>query len=135
MKPKENTKVSETELAKSKAALSAGKKSTGSKKTATAEKKEEKQLKIDASGTLLAPHVTEKAMRESERGAYTFLVRTDATKPQIGRAVEKTYGVHVMAVRVVNVAGKKVTLGRFRGKQQNWRKAVVSLKKGETIEF
>lgn len=89
----------------------------------------------DASGVLVSPHITEKAMRLSEKGAYVFRVQRGATKPRIRQAVERSYNVHVIGVRVVNVSGKAVRLGRSEGRQSHWRKAIVTLKKGETITF
>jgi large subunit ribosomal protein L23 len=107
-------------------------KKAASSKTA---EKEKKELKKDVSGTILRPHVTEKAMMASEGSTYTFKVRRGATKPDIRRAVEKTYAVHVEGVRVLNVGGKKVYLAGRKGKKEDWRKAMVTVKKGETIEF
>lgn len=83
--------------------------------------------------TLLSSHITEKATRMQERGTYFFKVLLSANKRDIKKAVEKMYGVHVRAVSVLNVRGKRLRVGRHEGKSPHWRKAMVTLKEGETI--
>ena len=113
--------------------------------TDTTEKKEKKkapvsapakELKIEASrasGILLSPHITEKATRLAEGGTYVFKVADRATKPDIKKAIEGLYGVHVRKVTVVNSQGKNVSVGRHRGKSKDWRKAMITLQKGQII--
>ena len=85
---------------------------------------------------LVAPHVSEKAARVSEKAnQYVFRVRTDATKVEIRAAVELMFDVTVEGVQVVNVGGKTKRFGRFAGKRNDWKKAYVSLKDGQTIDF
>jgi large subunit ribosomal protein L23 len=85
---------------------------------------------------LISPHVSEKAARASESAnQYVFRVRTDATKPEIRAAVELMFDVAVSAVQVVNVAGKGKRFGRSLGKRNDWKKAYVSLKAGQTIDL
>lgn len=84
---------------------------------------------------LIAPLVTEKAMKLSESGTYVFKVLPGATKPSIKEAVQKMYKVHVTGVRVVTVRGKKVFLARQLGKSNDWRKAMITVQKGEVITF
>lgn len=85
---------------------------------------------------LIAPHVSEKAARVGEKAnQYVFRVRTDATKPEIKAAVELMFEVSVEAVQVVNVGGKQKRFGRFTGRRNDWKKAYVSLKEGQTIDF
>jgi len=85
---------------------------------------------------LIAPHVSEKAARAGEKhNQYVFRVRTDATKPEIRAAVELMFDVTVEGVQVVNVAGKVKRFGAFTGKRNDWKKAYVSLKDGQTIDF
>lgn len=93
-----------------------------------------KDVYSDETGIILASHVTEKAMALSEKGTYVFKVSRHATKPQILRAIEKMYGVHVAGVRVVNARGKTVIVARSRGKTSDWRKAMVTLRNGEIIK-
>ncbi len=82
------------------------------------------------------PVVTEKSTDLKETGnVIAFEVNRRATKPEIKAAVEKLFKVKVKRVRTINVLGKHVTLGRNRGKRSNWKKALVTLAQGSTIEF
>ncbi|MDP3936558.1 MAG: 50S ribosomal protein L23 [Deltaproteobacteria bacterium] len=82
------------------------------------------------------PVVTEKSTDLKEAGnVIAFEVNRRATKPEIKAAVEKLFKVKVKRVRTINVPGKHVTLGRNRGKRSNWKKALVTLAQGSTIEF
>jgi large subunit ribosomal protein L23 len=135
MRPKENKKTSEAFMEKAKAAVSASKKAGDVKKEGGGKKQAVQGFKRDARGILTAPHTTEKAMRAAEQGTYVFKVMPRATKPEIKKAVEKTYGVHVTAVRVIRLYGKTVRLGRSLGRRADIRKAMVTVKKGESIQF
>ena len=85
---------------------------------------------------LLVPHVSEKSARISEKnGQYVFRVRRDASKPEIRAAVELMFSVEVDAVQVVNVAGKQKRFGAMMGRRSDWKKAYVSLKAGQEINF
>lgn len=79
--------------------------------------------------------VTEKSERlKTEGGTYTFHVARTANKVEIRQAVEKLFKVHVTAVRTINYEGQIRRMGRFAGRRPDWKKALVTLKKGETIE-
>ncbi len=81
---------------------------------------------------ILAPHVSEKGTRVADKHKqFVFEVRRDATKPQIKAAVEKVFSVQVATVTVSNAKGKHKRTGR----QQDWKKAYVSLKPGQDIDF
>ncbi len=83
-----------------------------------------------------SPLVSEKsALAADMAGQFTFRVVTDATKPEIKRAVELMFDVDVVQVRVVNVKGKSKRFGRTLGKRNDWRKAIVRLKEGQDIDF
>jgi large subunit ribosomal protein L23 len=66
---------------------------------------------------------------------YLFEVFPDANKIEIKKAVESIFGVKVQRVRTLQVAGKKKRMGVFEGKRPDWKKAVVTLRKGETIDI
>ena len=85
---------------------------------------------------LLGPVVSEKSaiVADSNR-QFTFKVIPDATKREIGRAVEKMFDVEVENVHVVNLKGKRKRFGARQGKRKNWRKAYVRLKEGHDIDF
>ena len=85
---------------------------------------------------ILAPQITEKATRlAGNNQQIAFKVRTDATKPEIKAAVELLFKVEVNAVSVVNVMGKAKRFGRSLGARKDWKKAYVSLKPGQEINF
>ncbi|MCK4587510.1 MAG: 50S ribosomal protein L23 [Gammaproteobacteria bacterium] len=85
---------------------------------------------------LLGPHVTEKAAIIGESSnQYVFQVATDATKPEIKKAVETLFEVEVEAVRVTNVKGKVKRSGQRLGRRKDWKKAYVRVKDGQTIDF
>jgi large subunit ribosomal protein L23 len=66
---------------------------------------------------------------------YVFEVDRRADKPQIKRAVETMFKVTVADVRTMNYRGKIKTMGRFSGKRPDWKKAVVTLAEGNTIDL
>ncbi|NJM31617.1 MAG: 50S ribosomal protein L23 [Limnobacter sp.] len=85
---------------------------------------------------LLAPIVSEKSTMLAEKHEQiAFKVVSDATKVEIKAAVEFLFKVEVKAVRVVNRLGKQKRFGRFMGKRSDVRKAYVSLKPGQEINF
>jgi large subunit ribosomal protein L23 len=85
---------------------------------------------------ILAPQITEKATRLADiHQQIAFKVRTDATKLEIKGAVELLFKVEVDAVSVINVKGKTKRFGRSMGSRQDWKKAYVSLKPGQEINF
>lgn len=85
---------------------------------------------------ILAPQITEKATRIADaHQQIAFKVRTDATKMEIKAAVELVFKVEVDAVTVVNVGGKQKRAGRIMGRRKDWKKAYVSLKPGQEINF
>ena len=85
---------------------------------------------------LKRPVVTEKstALREEEN-QYAFEVALDANKIEIRRAVESSFGVRVLDVRTQIVRGKMKRFRRGFGKKPNWKKAVVTLREGDFIDF
>jgi large subunit ribosomal protein L23 len=85
---------------------------------------------------LIQPLLTEKitAMRESAN-KVGFLVKPDANRIEIKRAVEAALKVKVVKVNVLNMSGKTKRLGRFAGKRSDWKKAIVTLKEGEKLEL
>lgn len=85
---------------------------------------------------ILAPQITEKATRIADKHQQiAFRVRTDATKPEIKAAVELVFKVEVQAVTVANIKGKEKRAGRVIGRRKDWKKAFVSLKPGQEINF
>lgn len=92
-------------------------------------------------GIIIKPIVTEKqtAITEKMSNRYGFRVAPDANKLEIKKAVEEMYNVSVVDVNTINYAGKKKSRytksGIINGKQAAFKKAIVTLKEGETIDF
>jgi large subunit ribosomal protein L23 len=85
---------------------------------------------------ILGPHVSEKSTAAAEgSGHVVFRVRTDASKPEIKRAVEMLFEVKVDDVSVVSVKGKVKRFGQRRGRQSSWKKAYVRLAPGQDLDF
>jgi len=85
---------------------------------------------------LIAPHVTEKtSLAMQNHNQYTFRVRRNATKTDIKQAVELMFEVKVSGVQVVNEPGKTRRFGKIQGRTQDWKKAYVSLAKGQAIDY
>ena len=80
--------------------------------------------------------VTEKMTRlQEQQNQYAFEVDPDSNKIEIKRAIEERFKVSVSKVRTMNVLGKVKRLGRFTGRRSGWKKAVVTLAKGDTIDL
>jgi large subunit ribosomal protein L23 len=89
----------------------------------------------DPRDIILRPVVSEKSYDMIAQNRYTFEVDKRATKPQIADAVTEIFGVTVEKVNTMNVAGKPRRLRYRAGKTRSWKKAVVTLKEGDSIEF
>ena len=85
---------------------------------------------------LLAPVVSEKGTFIGEKyEQVVFRVAKNATKPEVKAAVELMFKVQVESVQIANVKGKKKRFGTHGGRRRNWKKAYVSLKPGQEINF
>ena len=82
------------------------------------------------------PLVTEKSTRQKDESRqYAFEVDGGANKIEIQRAVEQLFKVKVTHVRTAHVLGKMKRLGRKVGKRPDWKKAIVTLREGDRIQF
>ncbi|MBM3257088.1 MAG: 50S ribosomal protein L23 [Candidatus Liptonbacteria bacterium] len=90
---------------------------------------------MSARFVLQKPWQTEKALTFTGAGKYVFIVRPEATKPEVRKAVEKLYGVHVTNVNIVNRPPKAKRMGAMWSMKGSYKKAVVTLRKGETIDI
>jgi len=82
-----------------------------------------------------APIITEKSAALAEKNIMTFSVDVKANKTQIKQAIEKLFNVKVVSVNTVNVHPKKKRVGRYTGKTNNVKKAIVKLAEGSSIEL
>ena len=83
---------------------------------------------------VVKPLITEKTSAARMRGEYAFQVHPNATKPQIRQAIETLFNVKVADVWTSNQRGKERRMGRTSGRRPNWKKAIVKLREGDTIE-
>ena len=90
---------------------------------------------MDARDILVRPLITERTTQLMAEGKYVFVVAKAANKIEIAKAVEGIFKVKVAKVNTVNVLGKKKRMGRTQGKRPDYKKAIVKLAPGETIEF
>ncbi|MBK8208419.1 MAG: 50S ribosomal protein L23 [Planctomycetes bacterium] len=87
-------------------------------------------------GVLKRPMITEKSSVQMQNGTYVFEVELESNKYQIAQAVRDIFGVTVAKVRTVRMKGRKNQRNRFGYfDEKDWKKAMVTLKKGETIEI
>lgn len=96
-------------------------------------------MTLQATQVILRPVISEKSMDQSSRHKYTFAVADAANKMQIKAAVEELFKVTVLDVNVLTMKRKEKSRNRRRGRQVGytspWKKAVVTVKAGDSIEF
>ena len=92
-------------------------------------------MSLHPNEVLLAPVVSEKSYSLIEDNKYSFRVHSKAHKTQIRQAVEQLFDVKVEGVNIVKVQPKPKRRGMIKGTKQGWKKAIVQLKPGHTIEF
>ncbi|MBI4457742.1 50S ribosomal protein L23 [Candidatus Uhrbacteria bacterium] len=127
----------------SKAAKAAKASDTKTADAKTADTKESKKAVVkgplakegagSAYRVLVRPIFTEKASALQAMGKYAFEVATNANKMEVSRAIADLYGVKPVSVRIIKVQGKEVRFGRTLGRERDIKKAIVSLKPGESI--
>ena len=89
----------------------------------------------DPRDIVIRPVISEKSYDMIELNRYTFEVAKTASKPQIAQAITEIFGVTVKGVNTMNVTGKPRRLRYAKGKTRDWKKAVVTLKEGDTIDL
>ena len=87
------------------------------------------------SDIIIAPVITEKSMANRENNVYTFKVVKNATKEDIKRAVEEAFKVSVKSVNTLNTKSKRRRVGRYSGRTKTYKKAIVTLAEGSSIEM
>ena len=90
---------------------------------------------MDVRDILIRPLVTEHSTDLMQDGKFVFVVDKRANKIQIAQAVEEIFKVNVVDVNTINVKGKTKRRGRTVGRTNSYKKAIVKLKAGDTIEF
>ena len=127
----------------------------GDKKTKSVvvadEKTDKKEEKVSAKGgsafggkltdkslafrILVKPLITEKSAIAEHGNKYSFVVTKSANKNQIKIAIEEIYGVKPSQVNVANIEGRRIRFGRTMGKRNDYKKAIITLPKGKTIDI
>ena len=92
-------------------------------------------MKLDPTQVLIAPVVSEKSYHMINARQYCFRVHQDAHKLQVRQAVEAQFDVEVESVNIVSVPSKPKRRGTSRGRRPGWKKAIVKLREGHTIEI
>ena len=87
------------------------------------------------SDIIIAPVITEKTMYDRQQNVYVFKVVKSATKDEIKRAVEEAFGVKVKSVNTLNTKAKRRRVGRYEGKTKTYKKAMVTLQEGSSIDL
>jgi large subunit ribosomal protein L23 len=103
----------------------------------------ESENKIDAKNAggkiayrvLIKPAITEKATELGALNQYVFIVAINANKIDVAKAIYEVYGVKPVSVNMIKSKGKVITRGRVKGRRKDFKKAIVTLKKGETISI
>ena len=89
-----------------------------------------------AQDIIIRPLITERAANMMEReNKIVFEVAVHANKNDVKRALEELFDVTVTAVRTMNVKGKMKTMGRYSGRRASWKKAIVTLSEGDSLDF
>ncbi|MBA2383486.1 MAG: 50S ribosomal protein L23 [Actinobacteria bacterium] len=92
-------------------------------------------MSLHPNEVLLAPVVSEKSYSLIEDRKYTFKVHKNAHKTQVRQAVEELFDVHVVNVNILKVQAKPKRRGLSKGIRPGWKKAIVQLREGDTIEI
>ncbi len=92
-------------------------------------------MSLHPSEVLIRPVISEKSYQQIAQNQYTFRVHKDAHKTQVRQAVEQLFEVKVERVNIVKVQAKPKRRGRILGSKKGWKKAVVQLRKGDSIEI
>jgi large subunit ribosomal protein L23 len=92
-------------------------------------------MSLHPAQVLIRPVISEKSYEQITRNRYTFKVHQDAHKTQIRQAVEQLFDVKVVGVNIVKVQAKPKRRGVTKGARPGWKKAIVELKAGDTIEI
>jgi large subunit ribosomal protein L23 len=100
----------------------------------TAKAAEKKTVFGDAYKIIMKPLVTEKVSGLGVLNKYVFAVAKNTNKIEVAKAIKEIYGIKPTGVNVIRMSGKKARYGRVSGRRKDWKKAIITLPKGETIK-
>ncbi|MFA6306955.1 MAG: 50S ribosomal protein L23 [Patescibacteria group bacterium] len=104
------------------------------KAKSTAKPSEKKSVFGNAYKIIMKPLVTEKVSGLGALNKYVFAVAKNANKIEVAKAIKEIYGIKPVGVNVIRMSGKKARYGRISGQRKDWKKAIITLPKGETIK-
>ena len=85
--------------------------------------------------TVIAPIITEKATKISEKNQYVFKVKIDSNKKEIKQAIEKLFKVKIKKIKTIKIKGKNKIFKGTKGKRSDYKKAIICLNKGENLDY
>ena len=85
--------------------------------------------------TVIAPIITEKATKISEKNQYVFKVKIDSNKKEIKQAIEKLFKVKIKKIKTIKIKGKSKIFKGTKGKRSDYKKAIICLNKGENLDY
>jgi large subunit ribosomal protein L23 len=109
----------------------------GTSQTVSSASSKEKHVRkfANAYKVLVKPVITERAAHLGVINKYVFAVAKKANKIEIAKAVNEVYGIKPTKVNIISMSGKRVRYGKTRGQKKDWKKAVVTLPTGKTINL
>ena len=85
--------------------------------------------------TIIAPVITEKATKISEKNQYVFKVKIDSNKKEIKKAIEKLFKVKIKKIKTIKIKGKSKIFKGTKGRRSDYKKAIICLNKGENLDY
>ena len=85
--------------------------------------------------TIISPNITEKSTSLSEFNKFVFKVHQSASKSSIKKSIEKIFKVNVTKINTINLKGKTKTIRNRKTKKSDYKKAIITLKKGQSIDL
>ena len=85
--------------------------------------------------TVIAPIITEKATKISEKNQYVFKVKIDSNKKEIKQAIEKLFKVKIKNIKTIKIKGKTKIFKGTKGRRSDYKKAIICLNKGENLDY
>ena len=84
---------------------------------------------------VIAPIITEKATKISEKNQYVFKVKIDSNKREIKKAIEKLFKVKIKTIKTIKIKGKNKIFKGTKGRRSDYKKAIICLNKGENLDY
>ena len=84
---------------------------------------------------VIAPIITEKATKISEKNQYVFKVKIDSNKKEIKQAIEKLFKVKIKKIKTIKIKGKSKIFKGTKGRRSDYKKAIICLNKGENVDY